>query len=297
MQELIVSCLGCIAAIALGYLMKRFGVLSAEDRKPLNRIITHVTLPCAVLCGAGNLVLDWQVGILVFVGFSGAMLMLLATNLLTRRLPPPERSFYLISCGAFNVGCFTIPFIQSFIAPQYLVFAFAFDAGNALMATNGTYITACSLTGQNRDDGSFFRRLLSSLPFDTYIVILALSMLHISIPKPVIELLSIGAKANPFLAMFVIGVMLEFHFDKASLIKTSRIVAIRLCFGAAMCAAVCLLPLDEHVKKLLCVCLFAPISSMAPIFIDAMGGDTSLSSFAFSCSTIASILLMMYILI
>ena len=297
MYDILISCFGCILIIILGYLLKRIGILTFEDRKPLSKIITHITLPCAIICGAGNLKLDWQMALIVLLGLSFALLMLFTSYLLTRRCSKEDQVFYLLSCGAFNVSSFTIPFIQTQIAPAYLIIAFAFDAGNALMATNGAYITTCALTGYKRNQGSFFRRLFSSIPFDVYLIILFFSLFHLSVPSVVTDLVSIAARANPFLCMFVIGVMLEFRFEREAIKKTSFILITRLGFAALACLIVRLLPLDTQVIKIICVCLFSPVSTLAPIFIDMIGGDTSLSSFVFSCSTIVSILIITIILL
>ncbi len=297
MYEILISCFGCIFIIALGYLLKCIGILHFEDRKPLSKIITHITLPCAILSGAGNLKLNWQTGLIVLLGFGFALMMLFTASLFTRRFSREERVFYLLSCGAFNVSSFTIPFIQTLIAPVYLIYAFTFDAGNALMATNGAYMTTCALTGYRRDQSSFLRRLFSSIPFDTYIIILLFSIFHLPLPAVIIDLVSLAAKANPFLAMFVIGVMLEFRFEKDAVTKTARILAIRLGFAVIACLLVLLLPLDSQIVRILCVCLFSPVSTLAPIFIDMIGGDTSLSSFVFTCSTIVSILIITLILL
>lgn len=297
MAELLSSCSACIVAIALGYLSKALGVVSYEDRQTLNKIITHITLPCAIIQGVSSMRLDLELALIVAIGFFSALLMLLTANIVTRRRDPGDRTFCLISCGAYNVSCFTIPFIQTFVSPALLIFAFAFDAGNALMATNGAYVTTCSLTGEKNDGKSFFRRLISSIPFDTYVIMLVLSLLHLTIPKFLLTFTALPASANPFIAMFVIGVMLEFKFDVSSVCKTLLVVIIRLGFGAIMCMAVSRLGfLSAEVRKILCVCLFSPVSSMAPIFIDQMGGDSSLCSFTFTVSTIASITVMMFLL-
>lgn len=293
MPNIFSSCLSCIIVIGLGFLLKTLGIILAEDRRPLNRIITHITLPCAIINGVSSMELTANTILMVLLGLISALLMILLTNVLTRKLSKEGRQFFLMSCGAFNVSSFTIPFLQSLVPASRLIYAFAFDAGNALMATNGAYITTCALTGRQRDGTSFLQRLISSIPFDVYLVMLALSLLHIPVPNIVVQLVRLPAAANPFIAMFVIGVMLEFRVDKSSIKKTFGIVAIRLGFAAFMCLVVSWIPfLDAEQKKIVCICLFSPVSSMAPIFIDLMGGDTSLSSFTFTCSTIASIFVM-----
>lgn len=57
------------------------------------------------------------------------------------------QAFNIINFSGYNIGCFTLPFIQSFIGPAGVVATCLFDAGNSVMCTGATYSIAKAAAG------------------------------------------------------------------------------------------------------------------------------------------------------
>ena len=137
-------------------------------------------------------------------------------------------------------------------------------------------------------------KFLTSLPFDTDMIMFALTLANITIPGFVFELTRPAGQANGFFAMLIIGIMFEPMGDKALIRETTREMAHRMAVSA-LTAAICyfLLPYSEIVRQTLAVLCFAPLASLAPINTERCGGDTALASFTNSVSIALSLVCMM----
>jgi hypothetical protein len=141
--------------------------------------------------------------------------------------------------------------------------------------------------------GSVLKSLGSSLPFVTYVSMLVLSLLRIGIPAPVLLFTTPIGAANAFLAMLMIGLMLEFRMESTKLKQAVSILSLRF-LGAVVFALFfyyCL-PLPLAVRQVLVLVVFSPIPSLAPIFTARNMGDAALSSFLLSVSVVISLFMM-----
>ena len=78
--------------------------------------------------------------------------------------------FYVFNLAGYNIGCFTLPFAQSFLGPFAVVATCMFDVGNSIMCTGGTYALTSGLvhTGEKYEPvnlRSIAAKLLGSVPF------------------------------------------------------------------------------------------------------------------------------------
>ena len=62
---------------------------------------------------------------------------------------------------------------------------------------------------KNKSFKTVAKKLFSSIPFCTYIILFFLSLFHIAIPTQILTVTSIAGNANAFLAMLMIGILLE----------------------------------------------------------------------------------------
>ena len=71
------------------------------------------------------------------------------------------------------------------------------------------------------------KTLVRSVPFDAYITMTALSLLHISLPAPVITFSEVVSGANAFIAMLMMGVGFKISGDTSQKGKIVKILAVR----------------------------------------------------------------------
>ena len=193
-----------------------------------------------------------------------------------------------------------MPYVQNFLGPIGVVATCLFDAGNSLLCTGGTYSMASAVA---KTDGKttvkkFIRNIFLSIPLDTYIIMLVISLFNITLPKPVVMFSDTVGAANGFLAMFMVGLGLELNLEKSQIGKIIKTLIIR--FGISGIIAILFfkfLPFSLEVRQVLSLIIFAPVSAISIAFTEKCNGDVGLAAAINSCSIICSIVIMTSILL
>jgi len=286
-----------VLVIVLGYVLKRTGFIARSDQKLLSKIMFNVTLPCTIIQGFAGFERDASLFLLAIIGFLFALLPVVYMYVTSRGLDKALRAYRMINISGYNVGCFSLPLLEAFFGSTGVVVACLFDAGNAVMMTAGIYAMTSTLlkTGGSKEGAKdILMKFLSSLPFDSYMIMFALTLLNVTIPDFVFELTRPAGQANGFFAMLIIGIMFEPMGDKMLIRETAREMAHRMAFSAVTAAACYfLLPYALIVRQTLAVLCFAPLASLAPINTERCGGDTALASFTNSVSIALSLVCML----
>ena len=175
MDALLIKTGGLLLIVALGYLLKRRGVFQQGDARLLSRIIVNLTLPGALLSSFSAFRLVPSLLAVLAAAAAANVLLLAVSALVTRGRPGPVRALYLLNAPSYNIGTFVLPFVQSFLPPDMLLAVSMFDAGNSPFNCGGAYALTAALTGGERLTlRSVLGRMLRSVPFDTFLVILLL---------------------------------------------------------------------------------------------------------------------------
>ena len=288
----IITRAGCFAAIiVLGMTLRKVGVFRETDFRVLSTIVIKITLPATIISSFAGQTIDPKLLILAAMGLGGGILYLLLALLLNLRSGKDRRAFEMLNLPGYNIGNFTLPFVQSFLGPVGVITTSLFDTGNAFICLGGAYGVASSVKAGGRFDvGRVARALGTSVPFLCYILVVSLNLLHISIPGPVIEFAGIIAGANAFMAMLMIGVGFRITADRTQIGSMVRILSVRYAVAAVL-ALVCyfVLPFDLAIRQTLVILVFAPIGSAVPAFTAELGSDVGLSSAINSVSIVISI--------
>ncbi|WP_301962008.1 AEC family transporter [uncultured Phascolarctobacterium sp.] len=298
MEQVLTKALAFVIIIAFGYLLKQRGFFKPDDYKLIAKIVLNITLPCAVITSFAAFKMEYTLFVLTLIGFLGNLLMIVWGFMLTRYQTNAAKIFYVFNLAGYNIGCFTLPFAQSFLGPFAVVATCMFDVGNSIMCTGGTYALASGLvhTGEKYEPvtlRSVAAKLLSSVPFVVYVLMLVSALFEVHLPQPVYTLTGLIGSANTFLSMLMIGMMFEMTLDLKKLKQVREVVLYRYVFGVAL-AWVCFYhaPLNAEVKEVLALVFLAPSTAIAPIFIARMGGNVELAGFANSITIVISIILM-----
>ena len=293
MAEVLTKAGVLLAMIVLGYVFKRAHLFGRSDCETVSKLVFRLTLPCAAVTAFGEgFQQDLTLYLVVVLGLAADVILWAGAFLATRKRGEAVRAFYTQNVSGYNIGAFTLPFVQSFLGSSGVVTACMFDMGNALMCTGGNYAITSTLMGKTEGGRlkTFLRRLFSSVTIDTYLVLLVLGSLHISLPEPVLAFAERVGAANPFLSMIMIGMMLEFSFEADSVKKAALTLGIR--YAAAAVFALFfyyVLPIPLEIRQILVLLSFSPIPSMSPYFTEQICGDGSLSGFTASFSFVISV--------
>lgn len=299
MQEILTRA-GCfVAIILLGYALRRANYFKEGDFNVLSRIVLKITLPAAIVSSFAGKEIDPAMLSLAFVGLLGGVIYMSLAYLLNRHSGKEKQAFEVLNSTGYNIGNFTLPFVQSFLGPVGVITTSLFDTGNAFVCLGGAYSIASVIKGEA--SGSPLKRivksLLKSVPFDCYIIMTILCLAHIPLPSAVTEFAGIIGNANAFMAMLMIGVGFRLSGDKEQLGTIVRILAVRYSV-AVLLSLGCffLLPFELEVRQALSVLVFSPIASAAPAFTADLRGDVGLASAVNSISIICSIFCIVVVL-
>lgn len=299
MGEVLLKALGFILVISIGFFAKKWKILKKDDGNVLATIIMNITLPCALLSSVGVIEIDVAMLTLLILGVIFNVAMVFLGYLASSKYKPIRRSAYMINCSGYNIGNFTLPFVQSFFPGMGVAYVCMFDVGNAIMCLGGTFAIALAVCNkeENISVGSVIKRLTSSIPFMVYIVIFILSVFSLSIPTSILSITNYIGNANGFLVMLMIGLLLEIKMDRRDAKDVILILGIRF-ISSGIFAALCywLLPLPILARKILVLSLLAPVSTMATVFSRRCGYEKDMPAVVNSLSIIISVILNVIVL-
>ncbi|MDY4529709.1 MAG: AEC family transporter [Enterocloster aldenensis] len=294
MAEILMKAGSFIAIIILGYVLRRRGFFKEEDFYVLSRIVLKITLPAAIVTNFTGIDMKPSMLLMSLLGLGGGIVLTGMAFLISAGKTGEEKAFNIINLTGYNIGNFTMPFAQSFLGPLGVVATSLFDSGNALVCLGGTYSVAVMAKGEK---GKFsimpiIKTLLSSVPFDAYLLMTVLSLLHLSLPAPMVSFTGIIANGNAFMAMLMLGVGFKMTLDKSRMGKIIQILSIRYSVSIALAAAFYfLLPFELEYRQALAILALSPIASAAPAFTGDLDGDIGLASAVNSISIVISIVL------
>ena len=265
--------------IALGYFLKAIGFFGKDDYKIPVKIILNITLPCSVLVSFSVYRPDLSMLTIIGLGLGMNCLMLCIGFLFSRHKPRSTRAVWINCSPSYNIAAFVLPFVQSFLPPASLVAASLFDVGNALMCNGTTYALSKNILDGTK--GLNLKRigntLLHSVPFMTYVLMLVITVFQIPIPQVVADFAAPMANANPFLAMLMVGMMLDLRLDTSRLKDIFGIVGLRFAAGvAASLVFYFLLPMPLEIRQVLSLLVFAPVSMVTTALTPSAGGDPTI---------------------
>ena len=292
MLEILTRAGSFIAIIVLGYVLKRIGVFREEDFGVLSKICIRITLPAAIITSFAGKEIDPSLLVLLFLGIGCGVVYILLGFVLNLRSSREEKAFDILNLPGYNIGCFSMPFAQSFLGPMGVIATSLFDSGNAFICLGGAFGVASSVKdGRGFDFKRIFKALSRSVPFMTYLLMVVMNLLRLPVPGMVIECASIIGGANSFMAMFMIGVGFKLTLgDRGQTRRIAKILLTRYGVGAILAAVFYfVLPFALEVRQALVILTFSPIGSAVPPFTAELGGDAGLSSAINSMAIVISI--------
>ena len=261
------------------------------------KITLKITLPAAFISNFSGKTIDISMLSFALMAFGAGLLYMLLGYLINIRKSKDEKAFGVLNLPGYNIGNFTIPFVQSFLGPVGVITTSLFDVGNAFVCLGGAFGVASGIKGSGKFSmGRVFRALTKSVAFLTCITMVILCLLGITLPKPIVDLAGIIGGANAFVAMLMIGVGFKLSGERKQIGTIVKILAVRYAVALVLATVFYHLPFALEARTALMVLAFSPIGSAVPAFTEEMGGDAGLSSAINSISIICSIVFIVAIL-
>ena len=300
MGEILMQAVSFVAIIILGYVLRSRGFFKEEDFYVISRIVLKITLPAAIVSNFSGMSLEPSMLLISLLGLGGGVILIGTAWLISAGKSKEERAFFILNMSGYNIGNFTMPFVQSFLGPAGIVATSLFDSGNSFICLGGAYSIASMAKGESGGFkiGMIFKTLLKSVPFDAYLLMTVLSLLHLSLPAPVVSFTKIIANGNAFMAMLMIGVGFKLSGNREQIGKIVKILSARYAVSIVLALAFYfLLPFQLEYRQALVILCFSPIASVAPAFTGDLKEDVGLASAVNSISIVVSIVMLVAVLL
>lgn len=299
MFDVLIKSLTFILIIVIGYTLKKVDVLKKSDANVVATIIMNITLPCALLTSANGIELDATILILIAIGIISNVVMMIIGYIASIKDDAKMKGAFMINTSGYNIGNFVLPFVQSFFPGMGVVYLCSFDIGNALMGLGMTYAVADHVaSGENHFDiKELFKKLFSSIPFDVYVLIFILAIFKLQIPSPILTIASTIGAGNSFLAMLMIGLMLEIKVSPLEAKNVFKILGLRMVGTIVVSLLTLFLPIPLLAKQIMIMAYCAPLSTVSAVFTRKIGYQGDMSATANSLSILVSIVCMVVLLL
>lgn len=284
-----------LLVILAAYLFKQFKLLRSTDGVALQKIILNLTLPATIVVGFNGVEVNRILFLMITLGLLSNIVLVTLGGFFWKNKEAPIQSLMMFSQAGYNIGNFTIPFVQGFF-PAAIPYIGSFDMGNALMLFGGSPMIVDKMTHQNHTNDSYLKRLLrlfKSPSFTTYIIMFLLALIGIVLPAPALSIFELFSSGNAFLSMFMVGLYLEIRIDAVSFKRVKQLLITRYSLAVLVASLFYLaLPLPDLVRISLVLVALAPIGTVSTINMIVYGNSRALSSFLSSVSIIVSLVLM-----
>lgn len=253
-----------LSVIIIGFVFKRAGIITEEYGKNMTKVILNITLPALILKTVTQIDIDMSLSALPLVGIGIAPLMLLPAWLVFKGMAPTDKGVALMCSAGFNIGLFGFPIIEGLMGAEGLKVAAMVDIGNAFILFVVTYAIGFNFSPRGQESrltaGLIIRLFLTSIPFVSYILGLAINLAGISIPPIGIDILDVMGRANMALVLLSLGIMLDFNFDRSHWAIILKVIAIRYSAGILLAALIFFFsPLPLAYRTTISLCLIMPI--------------------------------------
>lgn len=292
MTAVLMRAVAFVAIIIMGYLLKRAGFFQAKDFQLISRIVIKITLPAAIVSNFSKITMERSLLAMCVIGILCNFVTIGIGYITNISRSGDSKAFAMLNMSGYNVGNFTMPFVQSFLSPVGFAATSLFDAGNSVMCTGMTYSLASMVAGGEEKPTvmKMVKKLFSSIPFDAYVIMTVLSILSIRLPGILISFADTAGAANAFLALLMLGIGFEIRMDKEKIKKIIQILLLRYAIAIVMSVGFYYLsPFSLEVRQTLAIVTLGPIASVAPAFTAELKGDIEMASAINSLSIVTSI--------
>jgi predicted permease len=295
MNTILVNALGFVLIIAMGYFGKVIGIFPKGSHKIIGNIMMNITMPAAIICSFADMKIEIGMLYLVGLGILANVVTMAVGCILGRKKGREMMAYNLINYSGFKIGGFAFPYIELLLGAPGMVYACLFDVGNSLMSTGGTRAIAGIVSRKGNRKVTLKATvldLLSVVPFDVYLIMLILTLFQYRFPDPVYSVLDICRAGNTMICMLMIGTAFDVHLTRNEIKDVLKDLVVRyaLTCGLSLILYYCL-PISMILKQVMILILLSPVSGLAILYTEDIGGNEVKSSVMNSLSIAVSIVL------
>ncbi|WP_112180606.1 MULTISPECIES: AEC family transporter [Paraliobacillus] len=261
-----------ILIIGLGYLLKQTKIIKESDGEGLARLIFNLTLPSLIVVTFSDIVIEPSLFFLVIAAIIAGFFFVSIGLFVFRNEQNSTRGMLLMMIPGYNVGLFAYPLVEGLWGAEGIKYFGMFDVGNAFIVFGLSYLMGSFYASEETKitTKEITLKLVKSIPLMTYMIVFLLNIIHIPLPNVLIDTASIISGANMPLSLLLLGIYLNFTFDKKYLYLVGKFLVAR--FGVGLLIGIALfvwLPVDLMFRYTLLIALILPTSmSLLPYAVE-----------------------------
>lgn len=247
--------------IALGYIIKKFNIISEKEGEVLAKLVLNITLPALVISTFSSLKFDVSLSFLPIICIVYGLIMAILAVLFFWKETGNNRGLLSMLVPGFNIGLFAFPFVQAILGEKALKYVAMFDMGNSFLVFGICYILAFYFSSEetNFNIKIITNKLLKSIPLVVYITTLIINIAGFHYPDFILSTSQIVSKANMPLALLILGIYLNFKVEGGNWRKITKVLAIRYITGLAVGIFLYFtLPFEALFRVIIVICLILP---------------------------------------
>jgi malate permease and related proteins len=278
-----------IFIIAFGYLLKRLNILQEKDGEVISKIIFKITLPALVLVTFDSVKIETSLILLpVIVLVYGIITACLGLFVFKNEERELKGSLLMLSSG-FNVGLFAFPLVYAIWGIDGLTYFSMFDVGTSFVVFGISFILGSyfSEEGLRLNPMEILKKLGKSIPLMTYLIASILNLTHIQLPDFIINVADKISGANMPLSLLLLGLFLNFKFDKQFIKPMIKFLTFRYGLGIIVGTVLYfILPFGTMFRYTILIGLLLPVAASALTFAVEFKYSTNSTRFIATMSNI-----------
>ena len=280
--------------IAVGYLIKKVGLVKREDGAVLNRIVLYVTLPALNLQVVSGAPLSWRLMILPVVSLATGVLMSQVGRGVAGILGLSRRDTGTVMVSLCGVmGALAYPFVEAGYGQVGVRTVAISDLGNAI----AIFAFAYYLSYQYADGGKFepkaiLRKVALFFPLHAFILAVVLNLACVDLcglPGGLIDAL---ASMNSPLMLLSLGVYLELNVSRREQTILFSQLLVKYALGLAIALFyIFVLPFEDETRGTLFLLPLMPTSLSTLLYSVEQGLNPRLAAMLISLTMVVSVVI------
>ena len=255
-----------LTIITIGYILKKLNIISEKNGETIAKIVFNVTLPALILSVVSSIEITPSLGLITLISILYCIPIIILALFLFKKSPREIKGLTLMAVIGFNVGHFAYPLIQGIWSDEGLKYIAMFDIGNAIVVFVIVYILGLIFSPKNDFHDKkelvkiILKKLLKSAPLMSYFIAIIINLFNVILPLFIVDLLDVLSRANMALTLLLLGIFLNFKFERTQWKNILKVVIIRYSFGLLVGLLLFFtLPFELLYRGILAIALILPI--------------------------------------
>ena len=262
----------CILIISLGYILKRGNIIKEKDGEGLSRIIFNLTLPSIIIVTFSDITLESSLFLLIFIGFLYGVLIGFFGLFVFRKKQRNIKGMLGMMVPGLNIGLFAYPLVEAIFGKEGITYFGMLDVGNAFIVFGLSYLIGSFYSKEDvkLDFKTVVTKMSKSIPIMTYIIVVIINLIGLTLPSVIVDVADIISGANMPLSLLLLGIYLNFSFEKSYVKLMLQYLGLRYGVGLLL-GVLCffVFPFDEMFKYTVLLGFLLPTSmSVLPYSVE-----------------------------